>query len=101
MDMWNNRSPQSAVEPGHFESLRDLQVAQSRLMMEQQQMEIAVMMANNPESPQMPPPSYVAPPPLREIQSHDSVYLSAMELTMMARPPSSVTQPSVHPIHTM
>lgn len=63
-------------------------------------MEIAVLMAGtNREAPEMPPPRYVEPPPIKE-SPQDSVFLSAMELTMMARPPSAVTQPSVHPILT-
>mmetsp|Transcript_29597 Transcript_29597/g.77642 ORF Transcript_29597/g.77642 Transcript_29597/m.77642 type:complete len:263 (-) Transcript_29597:1092-1880(-) len=97
---WEQERKPSTLQPGHLESLRDLQVAQSRLMLEQQEMEIAVMMAQKPESPQMPPPRYVAPPPLKADSAphHGSIFLSAMELAMMANAPSAVTPPSVHPV---
>ena len=94
----NTHSSKSSVQPGHLEVLRDLQVAQSRLLMEQQEMEIAVLMASNPKSPSMPPPQYVEPPPLKDFGPHDSVYFSAMELHNMAKAPSAVTTPSVHPM---
>lgn len=89
----------AALQPKHLESLRDLHVAQSKLMMEQQEMEIAVMMAGQVASPREEPPIYVPPPPLKEMQHPDSVFLSAMELAMMAHPPSAVRRPTVHPTH--
>jgi hypothetical protein len=75
----------ASLNPEHIESLRDLQVAQSKLMLEQQEMEIAVLMAGQGASPNVPPPSYVSPPPLKNVHGQDSVFLSAMELAMMSQ----------------
>ena len=57
---------EGGLQPEQLESLRNLQVAQSKLMMEQQEMEIAVMLANQSASPNEAPPQYISPPSLKD-----------------------------------
>lgn len=110
-----------SVQRGHLDTLRDLHVEQSKLMLQQEDIEIQTLIAGQSQSPNLPPPSYVPPPALVFFSSGlvtDESSAAAAELAMLsqlsrgqAQPvqppvahfsaaPSAVARPSVHPQYT-
>jgi hypothetical protein len=77
-----------SVQRGHLDTLRNLHIEQSKLMLEQEDIEIARLIAAQPTSPNLPPPSYVPPPALVFFSSagvSDESSAAAAELAMMSQ----------------
>lgn len=90
-----------SVQRGHLDTLRDLHVEQSKLMLQQEDIEIQTLIAGQPQSPNLPPPSYVPPPALVFFSSGmvtDESSAAAAELAMMSQHSRGQTQPFQPPV---